>query len=181
MGYQRGPVVVGVDGTERSVDALRWAAAEAMRRGCELLAVLAYGDARVTAPYAPVPAAGLADPPASAADKLAETVQAALGRPAAVPVRQVCDPRPPVPALLAHGADADLLVLATSPEPILHPARWSGHTAGSTALACVRHAPCPVVLLPVARPDPRATPARATPAQATPARAARAPQAPAPV
>jgi nucleotide-binding universal stress UspA family protein len=148
-----GVVVVGVDGTERSVDALRCAAVEAGRRGCHLLAVLAFGDAPLTAPYAPVPALCAADPPASAAERLDLVVRAAFGGLPPVPVRAVCDPRPPVPALLTHAAGADLLVLATSPEPDRPTGRGS-YTTGSTALDCVRHAPCPVLLLPVPHRQP---------------------------
>lgn len=148
-----GVVVVGVDGTERSIDALRCAAVEAVRRGCQLVAVLAFGDARLTAPYAPVPALRPVDPPASAAHRLAIVVRAAFGGLPPVPVREVCDPRPAVPALLARAAGAELLVLATSPEPD-RPSGRAGHATGSTALACVRHAPCPVLLLPVPRRQP---------------------------
>jgi nucleotide-binding universal stress UspA family protein len=144
------PVVVGVDGSERAVDALRWAAAEAARLGCEVVAVLACGDERLTAPYAPVGPRRPTDA-ATAEDRLAETVEAAFHGAPPVPVRLACDPRPAVPALLAHGAGAALLVLATSPEPALHARLPTGHGGGSTVLALVRHAPCPVVLLPVDR------------------------------
>jgi nucleotide-binding universal stress UspA family protein len=142
------PVVVGVDGSARSVEALRWAGAEAAARGCPLVAVLACGDLPLTAPYAPVAARGAPKPPA---DRLAELVGVAFGGVPPIPVDEVCDPRRPVPALLAHGTGATLLVLATSPEPPpAHPSSGR-NTGGSTALALVKHAPCPVVLLPVSR------------------------------
>jgi nucleotide-binding universal stress UspA family protein len=145
--------VVGVDGSERSVEALRWAAAEAARLGRPLVAVLACGATRLTAPYAPIGACRPVDTGMSAEDLLADMVDAAFDGAPPVPVRQVCDPRPPVPALLGHGAGAALLVLATSPGPQA-PAGMrpgTGRPLGSTALAVVRHAPCPIVLLPVDR------------------------------
>jgi nucleotide-binding universal stress UspA family protein len=142
------PVVVGVDGSDRSVDALRWAGAEAAARGCPVVAVLACGDLPLTAPYAPVAARGVLKPPA---DRLSELVRVAFGGTPPVPVDEVCDPRRPVPALLAHGTGATLLVLATSPEPPPAHPHSGRNTAGSTALALVKHAPCPVVLLPVSR------------------------------
>jgi nucleotide-binding universal stress UspA family protein len=143
------PVVVGVDGSERSVDALRWAGAEAAARGCPLVAVLACGDLPLTAPYAPVAAAGgVRTPPA---DRLSQLVSVAFAGAPPVPVDEVCDPRRPVPALLAHGTGATLLVLATSPEPPPAHPNSGRSSAGSTALALVKHAPCPVVLLPVSR------------------------------
>jgi nucleotide-binding universal stress UspA family protein len=148
VGQPARPVVVGVDCTERAVGALRWAAAEAARLGCELVAVLACGGGRLTAPYAPIDPRLLADL-ATPEERLAQAVEAAFHGSPPVPIRLACDPRPPVPALLAHGADAALLVLATSPEPpLVH--LGAGHS-GSTVLALVRHAPCPVVLLPVDR------------------------------
>jgi nucleotide-binding universal stress UspA family protein len=147
--------VVGVDGSERSVEALRWGAAEAARLGQPLVAVLACGAARLTAPYAPVGACWPVDTRSAAEDRLADVVDAAFGGAPPVPVRQVCDPRPPVPALLGHGAGAALLVLATSPGPQVQNAAVIRPDAsgppGSTALALVRHAPCPIVLLPVDR------------------------------
>jgi nucleotide-binding universal stress UspA family protein len=145
-----GPVVVGVDSTERAVGALRWAGAEAARLSCELVAVLATGGARLTAPYAPVASRCKADG-ATPEECLARAVEAAFHGSPPVPVRLACDPRPPVPALLAHGAGAALLVLATSPEPPPLRTRLGGGHGGSTVLALVRHAPCPVVLLPVDR------------------------------
>jgi nucleotide-binding universal stress UspA family protein len=138
-----GPVVVGVDGTPHSVPALRWAAEEALRRFTEVVAVHACVPPPPVASYAPVP------PPAPDLDEqveietehLAELVRAALGVEPAVPVRQLCEPASPVRALLSHAEGASLLVLATGIDLA------TGSGVGPTALACVRHAPCPVVIL----------------------------------
>jgi nucleotide-binding universal stress UspA family protein len=61
-------------------------------------------------------------------------------------VRQVCRYATPVRALLVEAAEASLLVLATAPD------RGTGVTVAATAVACVRNAPCPVVVLPRACP-----------------------------
>jgi nucleotide-binding universal stress UspA family protein len=140
-------VVVGVDGTARTVAALRWAAAEALRREAELHAVHAWGTALRPASYAPVADSATPDECARrAAARLAETVRAAFGATPPVPVREVVDDRAVVPALLAHARDAELLVIATRVAPGGGPSGESG--PGSTTLSCLRQAPCPVVVLP---------------------------------
>jgi nucleotide-binding universal stress UspA family protein len=150
-------VVVGVDGTARAVAALRWAAAEALRRDAELHAVHAWGSAVRPASYAPVADRSTPDECARrAAARLAETVHAAFGASPPVPVREVVDDRGPVPALLDHARDAELLVVATRvAEPV---AGSPGSGPGATALSCLRQAPCPVVVLPTA--EDRRGPAR---------------------
>lgn len=143
-----GPVVVGVDGGPRSAPALRWAAEEAWRRCTEVVAVHACPPPSPVASYAPV------HPPTLNADQLvrAETehltgmVREALGDEPLVPIRAVCEPTSPVRALMAHAQGAALLVLATSVDLA------TGTGVGATALACVRHAPCPVVILPTESP-----------------------------
>ena len=135
-------VVVGVDGTPRTVTALRWAAAEALRRDAELHAVLAWGDTPRPASYAPVSATS--DPAECARrahDKLSGAVREAFGGSPPVPVHEVVDDRAPVPALLDHARDADLLVLATR-------SASSPAGPGSVATSCLRQPPCPVVVLP---------------------------------
>jgi nucleotide-binding universal stress UspA family protein len=145
MPAARLPVVVGVDTTDESVPALRWAAFEALQRDTELVAVHAFGAPWPAAPYAP---AHVSLSPDSAAEqatvRLDRCVQTAFGGHPPVPVRTVCDGRRPVPALLDHGAKAALLVLSARPDLIR-----GGATLGPIARDCLRHAPCPVVLLPV--------------------------------
>lgn len=139
-----GPVVVGVDCTPRSAEALRWAAREAWRRYTEVIAVHACPPPPPVASYAPV------HPPAPDVDQLVEEetehltdlVREALGDEPLVPVRTVCEPTSLVRALLTHARGASLLVLATGGD------LTTGAGVGATALACLRHAVCPVVILP---------------------------------
>jgi nucleotide-binding universal stress UspA family protein len=65
-----------------------------------------------------------------------------------MPTRPVDDEWPVVPALLAPGQGAAMPVLAGRSD-----LPGDGIALGSTGLALVRHAPCPVVILPAA-PDP---------------------------
>jgi len=144
MSGARLPVVVGVDTTEQSVPALRWAAFEALQRDTELVAVHAFGSPWPSAPYAPAHASLSPDGAARQAIlRLDQCLRAAFaGRPP-VPVRTVCDARRPVPALLEHGKGAALLVLGARAD-----LARGGATLGPIARDCLRHAPCPVVLLP---------------------------------
>jgi nucleotide-binding universal stress UspA family protein len=147
------PVVVGVDGTERSVIVLRWAAFEALRRDTELVAVHAFGSAWHAAPYAPAHVSLSARGAAGRAiARLDQCVREAFDGHPPVPIRTVADSRRPVPALLDHGKLAALLVLGARPDP------RGGGVLGPVARDCLRHAPCPVVLLPTATdPAPAST------------------------
>jgi nucleotide-binding universal stress UspA family protein len=139
-------VVVGVDGSARTIAALRWAATEALHRDAVLVAVHAWGSGLRPASYAPVADAGTPDERARrAADLLVGAVRTAFGAAAPVPVRQVLDDRAVVPALLGQAREAELLVLATR-APGAGQAGESG--PGPITLSCLRQAPCPVVVLP---------------------------------
>jgi nucleotide-binding universal stress UspA family protein len=131
------PVVVGVDGSQQSVRALRWAAFEALHRHAELVAVHAYGRRRSS----PHRAAG-APPDAQAAARLDTCLRAAFADRPPVTVRPVCDSRGPVPALLAHSEGAALLVLTARP----HPSR-RGAAQGTVVRRCLYTATCPVVVM----------------------------------
>jgi nucleotide-binding universal stress UspA family protein len=138
-------VVVGVDGTPRTVAALRWAASEAMRRDAELVAVHAWGTVLRPASYAPVNDSADPDESARQAQALLSAALAkAFGTAPPVPVKQVVDDRSVVPALLSQARRAELLVIATR-APDGRPFETG---PGSTTLSCLRQAPCPVVILP---------------------------------
>ena len=139
-----GSVVVGVDCTPRSERALRWAAEEACRLGTDVVAVHACPTERARAPYAPARAAEPRPDErlAAEAEHLADTVREALGDRTDVVVRQVCRPTTPVRALLSHAEGAALLVLATDG------GSGNGPAIGPTALACLRSATCPILILP---------------------------------
>jgi nucleotide-binding universal stress UspA family protein len=141
-----GTIVVGVDGSDRSVDALRWAIDEARLRHDRVLAVHAWQP-----PVVPPVDPGLATPPPvylpeliaqaeAAAKALIERVVAGLGvsepdvEPAAIegPAAQV---------LVDLSADADLVVVASRGLGGLR-----GLLLGSVGRQVAEHAACPVVI-----------------------------------
>lgn len=136
-------IVVGVDGSESSRRALRWAVDHASAIGAPVLAVLAWQLTTLPAP--PTARESWAVPPLSewealGRDLLAETVAQV---PASSAVEQQLLHRPATAGLLETVRDDDLLVLGE---------RGRGGFArlllGSVSRQCVEHAPCPVVVVP---------------------------------
>ncbi len=152
-----GRIVVGVDGSPASVAALRWAADLAQLRAAEIVVVWAWHVAFASiAPYAPVwrrPASETERQRAQAG--LAQTVRTALGPAPDVKVTAALVCGPPARVLIDRCADADLLVLGGH-----HADSPRAQTVGPIARACLRRAPCPVVIVTV----PPASPGRAVPA-----------------
>lgn len=132
-------VVVGVDGSEASRAAVRWAAAEAALREVPLVAVEAWE-------FSPLIFA--ADVPV-ALDELRSTVEEHLH---GVVRDEVGDPRPetvervveeaPVPALLGQVAAGDLLVVGSRGR-----GGFTGLLLGSVSQQVAQHAPCPVAIV----------------------------------
>lgn len=136
-------IVVGVDGSRGAAAALRWAAAEARRRGASLTAVHAYirplaytGTDVAMAEFEPE-RHGRAEQVLDHA--LEEEADALTG----LEVRRVLHDGQAARALLEAAVTADLLVIGT------HGAGgFEGLLLGSTAEHCARHAACTVVLVP---------------------------------
>ncbi|MEU5990017.1 universal stress protein [Spirillospora sp. NPDC047418] len=133
-----GPVVVGVDGSAASLEALGLAFAEAGLRGAELLAVVAW------------PAdAGPGGAPLVDAEALREVARERLGRLVepwrerypAVPVRTEVFIGPPREVLLAAARDARLLVVGSRGL-----GGFRGLLLGSVSNALLQHAACPVAV-----------------------------------
>ncbi|MGQ0716343.1 MAG: universal stress protein [Pseudonocardiales bacterium] len=143
-------VVVGVDGSPASYTALRWALGYAGRTGARVhavrcwLPVVARGwEAAVTAEPVPPPA----EQQARAERELVAVVTAALARipegSTHVAVRLRVVRGPAGSALVAEADGAALLVLGHGPRvaELLH---------RSVSWYCVRHAMCPVLVIPPA-------------------------------
>ena len=143
-------IVVGVDGSEQSAEALRWAAAAAALRSEPLTAVLAWGylDQHHTI------VGERFDPEYSSKDAEAALdayVVAALGPDPAARVERkvVCDLA--AAALLGAAEGADLLVVGARGL-----GGFRGLLLGSVSQHCVHHATCPVAIIRgelAARPD----------------------------
>jgi nucleotide-binding universal stress UspA family protein len=133
-------IVVGVDGSESSVDALRWAGAHAKVTGARLEVVMAW---RWPTSWGRTPTWPPGqDPQGETRKLLAGTVESALGAPGALHVRQVVVEGDAAPALIAASEHADLLVVGSRGH-----GAFAGTLLGSVSRHCVTHAACPVVIV----------------------------------
>ena len=150
-------IVVGVDGSDGSRRALRWALAEARLRGSTVQAVTAW-------------------PTRDAVTRM-EQLDAAEARREAADLQQrgldeVLAERPEPPALsyeVVHGDPVEVLLLASSNAEMLvvgsHNTSSISHVMlGSVSEACARMAECPVVVLPMGTPVGR-RPSEPTPGE----------------
>jgi nucleotide-binding universal stress UspA family protein len=130
-------LVVGVDGSAESASALRWACREASLRGAEVHAVHAW-EASPTASYA-VPAQGSSvDFDALWRSVLPDGGQDIQG----VPVRTEVATGLAARVLLERCDGADMLVLGTAGK-----GPGASRPVGPVIRACLRRAPCPVVVI----------------------------------
>jgi nucleotide-binding universal stress UspA family protein len=144
--------VVGVDGSEESKVALRWAVDYAKTVGARVRAVIAWRwpmSIVVT-----LPATEMFDPMDEALKTLNAAVADALGdgaESAGVRVDVAAAYGAPVPVLLDEATRASLLVVGSRGHGGFH-----GLLLGSTGEHCVRHAVCPVVVVRPQDDKPRA-------------------------
>jgi len=137
-------VVVGVDGSEGSHRALRWAAAEAAVRGDALELVHVWDPPQSYAPvdmevYAPDP-----EPIRGASQQLLDDLVATARELApGIEVRGSLVPGPPAHALLESARTADLLVVGSRGL-----GGFKSLLLGSVSQQVTHHAPCPVVIVP---------------------------------
>ena len=139
-------IVVGVDGSEASMEALRFALEEGRRRGAEVKVVkawevppLAYGAGwSVPAPV---------DDYEKVADtKLQKIIDDAADLSAGVKVTPVLCEGQAASVLCAQAAGADLLVVGSRGL-----GGFRGLLLGSVGQECAHHATCPVVIIPHGR------------------------------
>jgi nucleotide-binding universal stress UspA family protein len=138
-------IVVGVDGSAESVAALRWACREASLRAAEVHAVLALesGCHQVASYAVPTPRRS-GGSWGAAREVLRRSVGEASGLFPGVSVRTEITEGLAARVLLDHAREADMLVLGRSsygPDP--------SRGAGPVIRACLRAAPCPVVIIAV--------------------------------
>jgi nucleotide-binding universal stress UspA family protein len=136
----RGTVVVGVDGSAASKQALRWAARQAKLRG-DKLRVVGTWEYPLKFGWAP-PLPPEYNPSRETATMLHEVVDEVVATEGPVEIETVVSEGRPAPALIEAARDADLLVVGT---------RGHGELIGllfdSVGERCVTHAPCPVVVV----------------------------------
>ncbi len=158
-----GRIVVGVDGSKESHEALRWALEEAKLRGAELHVVHVYGPIGEESPYA---ASYAYAPDRGTAGRLTEeearwreerqrtvherakrivndVVKAVGADHADLPVHQeVIAGARSAQALIDRSRNADLLVVGSRGR-----GGFKGLLLGSVSQQLVQHAPCPVVVI----------------------------------
>ena len=137
-------VVVGVDGSKGSLDALHVAVDEARLRGATLRVVMAWM-------LDPASAAGIGgfscgvDPVVmeqSARAELDHTLAAVAGQASGVHIESVLSMGPPARVLIAEAEDAGLLVVGSRGH-----GGFAGLLLGSVSHQCALHATCPVLIV----------------------------------
>ncbi len=144
-------IVVGIDGTDSGLRAVRWALHEAAARGGTVQAVTAW-----TWDGPDIPAATSPDAQRERARGILARTVDGLTVPAGVTLATESVEGRAADVLSEASRDADLLVLGSHGHGRLHQA-----ALGSVSEACVRKATCPVVVLPVPHqaPEPALDPA----------------------
>ncbi|MVU80401.1 universal stress protein [Nocardia sp. ET3-3] len=132
-------VVVGVDGSESSKSALRWAARQAELTGAEL---------RPIQVWQPPPSYGMpvdysdVDFEAQARKSLQHTIGEVLGEHLTTPVTPEVTEGHPAAVLIEAAENADLLVVGSHGH-----GAFSGMLLGSVGQHCAQHAACPVFIV----------------------------------
>ena len=139
-------IVVGVDGSPASLDALRWALAEAAARCAMLRAVHAWSHPLVTTPLGPVVPAldpeALAELAGAARAQLEQALASAGAAEAGVQVEPEVVEGGPAAMLLDAAQGAELLVVGSRGL-----GGFRGLLLGSVSQQCAQHASCPVVIV----------------------------------
>lgn len=134
-------IVVGVDGSETSRDALRWAARQAELTDASLQVVMTW--------FIPIAAYGATMPVSIDMDLDGETRRAldrvileTLGEHNGLDVTRLVVEGHPAPELLKAATTAELLVVGSRGH-----GAFTGMLLGSVSEHCVAHSPCPVVVV----------------------------------
>jgi nucleotide-binding universal stress UspA family protein len=136
-------IVVGVDGSPHSRDALRWAQDEAAVRGGSVTAVMAWTPTPMAMGAGLPPRIPDTSPETSAREVLESTVTAVYGPGGATSVEQRIEVGSPAKVLIDLSNEADLLVVGGRGR-----GGFNGLRLGSVSQQVTQHARCPVVVLP---------------------------------
>jgi nucleotide-binding universal stress UspA family protein len=135
-------IVVGVDGSEESKAALRWAVEEARLRGAAVRVVHVWMARPVLLPGSPILAADWELVRKGAEEFVQGCVADAIGRPSDLKVTVDAVHGIPAAALVQAAKGAELLVMGSRGH-----GGFAGLLLGSVSQQCVQHAPCPVVIV----------------------------------
>jgi nucleotide-binding universal stress UspA family protein len=140
-----GAIVVGVDGSEESLRALRWALDEARLRGAPLECVHAWSLPVVTSGGLLPITEGLVETLGEEAAKRVDVLFAGLDTEGVEVEKNVVE-GPPAAVLVDAARDAELLVVGSRGH-----GGFAGLLLGSVSHQCAHHAACPVVIVPPPR------------------------------
>ncbi|MET9375158.1 universal stress protein [Streptomyces sp. NPDC002992] len=133
-------VVVGVDGSPASHEALRWAVRHARLIGATVDAVAAYDVPGATGWAAPAVDAGFDQE--QARRDLSDEIRTVLVQADGVPLREHVVQGNPAQVLIAASAGAELLVVGSRGR-----GGFASLLLGSVSQQCATHASCPVVIV----------------------------------
>ncbi len=138
-------LVVGVDGSDASKNALRWAVEEARLRRAPLVALHAWEPPIIVPDLSPAPTVDLpavvAEAEQGATRILERTVEEVVGEVSGVEIRPVVVEGAPAQALIDAVKDAELLVVGSRGH-----GGFGALLLGSVSMQCALHAACPVVI-----------------------------------
>jgi nucleotide-binding universal stress UspA family protein len=135
-------IVVGVDGSEESKEALRWALEEARLRRATVRAVNAFHTYAITPGYGPREDFAPEALRRQAEEFLSSMVSDVAGKSRQVKIEEVLAEGRPANVLLEAAEDADLLVVGSRGH-----GGFVGLLLGSVSQQCATHAPCPVLIV----------------------------------
>jgi nucleotide-binding universal stress UspA family protein len=136
-------IVAGVDGSEDSKEALRWALAEAALRRATVRAVHAWSmPIAFGGPYMPPQPYDGPELRDQAQASLDAAVDEVAGEAAPVAVERVVEQGSPADVLVRAAEGADLLVVGSRGH-----GGFAGLLLGSVGQQCAQHAPCAVVIV----------------------------------
>lgn len=134
-------IVVGVDGSESSIDALRWAAGQARLTASDLAAVAAW-DWPMNFGWTASPLPPDIDLAKDAQDAVDAAVAAVQKDYPDVAIRTHVVQGRPAPVLIEASKGAEMLVVGSRGH-----GEFAGMLLGSVSEHCVSHAECPVLVL----------------------------------
>jgi nucleotide-binding universal stress UspA family protein len=145
---QLSSVVVGVDGSAGSSEALQWAIAEARLRNAPLRAVHAWTyvnpliPSLVGYPYSAESVDSTVDDRQQAAEQILERATSELAEVHDIEIERVIGEGSAAQVLIDSVGEDDLLVVGSRGH-----GGFAGLLLGSVSQQCAQHAPCPVVIV----------------------------------
>jgi nucleotide-binding universal stress UspA family protein len=150
-------IVVGVDGSDGSRRALRWAADEARLRGTPLAVVYAWQPSAAVyagSGWTSVDEGLFEDLLRAARERLDRTCASVAPALDGLDVETEVVEGPAAATLIDEASDAEMLVVGSRGH-----GGFAGLLLGSVSVQCAHHSPCPLVIVPA---HPRAHPAEET-------------------